>query len=350
MDVHDEPMKEAGAVLVGLASELANVVMATQSLQLRLIGLKPDKDAPLTPDTPDPDPTAALDPRAGQTAARFAWQPALDEEWLASASPVETARVWAAALPFADHDPTAVEALARAEARLEEIHPEAMSHYRQLRAGGSDAADAMLASAPIFDQPTVAGDLSAASAVVPAHLEPRPAPETIDLGKDVGLDSSLGVGADAAQSHVLERPEHSSTLSSESPSARASKARTPDLFSTGDEPSVGTFGEASEAPHLDTAPEAAPSLMPETPGASEHTPPGIDEGELSAEASEYLAYADRLHEAIATSPEPEATKAAELVMRNFPTANEAVDRMPTPRPKATSPSPTKKLAKRLGRH
>src|SRR4051794_38276949 len=109
MDVHDEPMREAASVVVGIANELANVVMATQSLQLRLIGLKPDKDAPLTPDTPEPEPTLALDPRAGEAAARVAWQPALNEEWLAKATPVETARVWAAALPFAPHDPSAAD-------------------------------------------------------------------------------------------------------------------------------------------------------------------------------------------------------------------------------------------------
>src|SRR5690606_34490417 len=142
-EIHDDPLREAAAAIVGLGNELANVVMATQSLQLRLIGLKPDKDAPLEDESLDEPEVSLPELRSQQAAARFGWQPALNDEWLADATPVEAARAWAAAVPFAEQEPSAALAMARAEARLEEIHPEAMAEYRGLRSAGRDPAAAM---------------------------------------------------------------------------------------------------------------------------------------------------------------------------------------------------------------
>jgi hypothetical protein len=79
--------------------------------------------------------------------------------------------------------------------------------------------------------------------------------------------------------------------------------------------------------------------------------PTLDEPGLAPDTpSPYATYAESLHATAATSPEPEATLAAEMAMRNFPNAPEAVARPPRPRATPTSgPTVRKKLIKRLKR-
>jgi hypothetical protein len=369
-EVHDDPLREASHAIVGIANELAAVVMATQSLQLRLIGLKPDKDAPLAPpDAPEPTPP---DVRTSQAAARFAWQPALNDEWLAKANPVETARAWAAALPFVDREPSAALALARTEARLNEVHPEAMAHYRDLRSEGRDPAEAMLDSAPLFDTPSASASTRQAPAAASPHQGTRPSAAT-RFGRDLGLD-------DTAEVHLEHAPYASSASKSSryddvspgvsAPAATGVPSRATASSATTTHRSIVEADDAPEmAADLDdlplptraaTAGEAAENLSQEELGqakAANAEPdiaatPNVDESTLGQEAgARHTAHADNLHaEALSTAqPQSEAARAAEVAMRTFPNAHEAVDRVPRPRTPTSRPQKKRVLGRVLRR-
>lgn len=90
--------------------------------------------------------------------ARMTWAPAHDPRWLNTAGLLDVARIWGAAMPYADrgarwYDPTAASAMAKCEARLRTLHPYAMARYDRLRADGAGAADAMRQAAPLFTAP-----------------------------------------------------------------------------------------------------------------------------------------------------------------------------------------------------
>lgn len=90
--------------------------------------------------------------------ARLLWAPAHDRAWLSQADLLQTARVWGAALPYADRgskqfDPTAGSAMHKCETRLRTLHPHAMSRYDRLRQDGWEPAAAMREAAPLFDRP-----------------------------------------------------------------------------------------------------------------------------------------------------------------------------------------------------
>jgi hypothetical protein len=96
--------------------------------------------------------------RAERDAARTGWAPALDPRWLRHATLVDTARVWGAAMPYADrsvpwYEPTAATALRKSEERLRELHPHAMARYDRLRGDGLNPAEAMRGAAPLFARP-----------------------------------------------------------------------------------------------------------------------------------------------------------------------------------------------------
>jgi hypothetical protein len=86
---------------------------------------------------------------AEAAAARTRWAPALDPGWLADAALPDVARAWSAARPW-EHDPRAARALERAEARMHDLHPAAMSAYDRRRGAGSSRAEAMLATTGDF--------------------------------------------------------------------------------------------------------------------------------------------------------------------------------------------------------
>jgi hypothetical protein len=373
-EIHDDPFREAAHAVVGLANELANIIMATQSLQLRLIGLKPDKDAPVAPDAPEPKPEVAIDPRAGQAVARFAWEPALREEWLATANPVETARVWAAALPFANHDATAAEAMLRSESRLEEIHPEAMAQYHELRAQGHDPAEAMLAAAPTFDQPTTGTGTGGGADELAVRPALRTGAGNVALAHELALDNPLAL--DAPHSVLVHghgaRATSRLTASTSAPAATgvpshrtsSSQTTTHDGVVEADEAAPDVIG--AEAPaagaRAEAAAEAFENLAQEELGLAKGAnaqpdlaaTPAVDEHILGEEAgARHTARADSLHARAAdASPAPlppEAARAAEIAMRTFPTAHEAVDRIPRPRTPSPGPKPKKVLSKILKR-
>ena len=92
---------------------------------------------------------------AGRAAARADWAPALDEDWIRGADLASVARIWGAAMPYADplspwHEPAAGTAMRRCEDRLRVLHPYAMRHYDRLRGERMSPADAMRAAAPFF--------------------------------------------------------------------------------------------------------------------------------------------------------------------------------------------------------
>jgi hypothetical protein len=101
--------------------------------------------------------------RADTEAARVAWAPALNPDWLRQADLPQTATVWGAAMPYADrsvpwYQAAAAAAMRRAEDHLHDLHPYAMAYYDRLRNNGAGPADAMQQAAPLFARPPRAQD------------------------------------------------------------------------------------------------------------------------------------------------------------------------------------------------
>jgi hypothetical protein len=82
--------------------------------------------------------------------ARAGWAPAHDSRWLAQSDLLQTARVWSAAVAYAEADPTAGSAVRRCEERLRALHPYAMAWYDRLRGEGTGAIEAMHMAVPLF--------------------------------------------------------------------------------------------------------------------------------------------------------------------------------------------------------
>jgi hypothetical protein len=89
---------------------------------------------------------------AAHAAARLAWSPAFDDDWLRRASTVELGQAWSAAMPWAHTDREAAKASERVETRLAVLHPEAMAAYHLARAGGASHGEAMTEAGPLFAQ------------------------------------------------------------------------------------------------------------------------------------------------------------------------------------------------------
>jgi hypothetical protein len=130
--------------------------------------------------------------RADREAARAGWAPALDPAWLRQADLFQTARVWGHAMPYADrsapwYEPAATTAMRKAEDRLRDLHPYAMSHYDRLRTDGTGPAEAMREAAPLFARPARAYDtpytprpvltMSSGEPLIWAATEPPPGPD-----------------------------------------------------------------------------------------------------------------------------------------------------------------------------
>lgn len=91
--------------------------------------------------------------------ARLRWAPAHDPRWLRQADMLQTARVWGAAMPYADEgtswfDRSAQSAMDKCENRLRTLHPYAMSRYDRLRADGYVPQAAMREATPLFSGPS----------------------------------------------------------------------------------------------------------------------------------------------------------------------------------------------------
>lgn len=89
---------------------------------------------------------------------------------------------------------------------------------------------------------------------------------------------------------------------------------------------------------------------PESEPAVTHPGPDIPDVEPAVGPDHpYVQYADQLHELIPHSPDPEATRAAEGFMRQWPTANDAVHKSPSQGPKAKPSSKAAQPSKTLRR-
>jgi hypothetical protein len=93
--------------------------------------------------------------RADRAAALASWAPGLDPNWMRQADLIQTARIWGAAVPYADPaDPwseaSAAIAVQRCEERLRVLHPYAMRRYDANRSQGLAPVEAMRAAAPFF--------------------------------------------------------------------------------------------------------------------------------------------------------------------------------------------------------
>jgi hypothetical protein len=113
--------------------------------------------------------------RAERAAARARWAPGNDQQWLRDAGLLDVAKVWAAAIPYADRtgklfEKSAESAVMRCESRLRDLHPYAMSRYDRLRADGTGAVKAMYEALPLFTRPSHAYERTAAA--VRSALEP----------------------------------------------------------------------------------------------------------------------------------------------------------------------------------
>jgi hypothetical protein len=338
-DVHDDPLREGANAIVGLASEFSNVIMATQSLQLRLIGLKPDKDAPLE-DALEEAAEEIANPhlRAQQQAnARFAWQPALNDEWLSDATPIEAARAWAAAVPFAKDEPSAALAMARTEVRLNEVHPEAMAEYRQLRSEGWAPTDAMLECAELFDRPSLSA--SGPEATASTSLASSRTSARTSLTHDMGLEHSAHLGMDNPISLNLPPGHHSASAGAAyDQTLGASTRATPSAFDddaaeAGAElddalvaqvPGTGAENVLQEDINLTASPTAGP-----TPAQSAEANVAAEGPDLTPQAGANLSPTD-------------------IAMRAFPDAHEAAQRTAQLQP-AARPQKKKVLQKVLKR-
>ena len=143
---------------------------------------------------------------ADRGTARAQWAPGLDPHWLRRADLIQTARIWGAAMPYADrstawYDSTAEKAMRNCEERLRGLHAAAMAHYDRLRGEGRGPAEAMREAAFLFARPAAAYE---------GHYMPRSA-----LGAGSGQDLTWVAGpepgasdldsADLAEADVQER-------------------------------------------------------------------------------------------------------------------------------------------------
>jgi hypothetical protein len=140
--------------------------------------------------------------RADQAADRTWWQPALDPDWLDRADLADTTRAWGMAMPYSHpaaswHDPAAATAMRRCEDRLRVLHPDAMTHYDQLRSQGADAAAAMREATPRFGLPSGI-DTAARSARMALSVRPgskrRPTARADRGGKPWRHDFPVTIG------------------------------------------------------------------------------------------------------------------------------------------------------------
>lgn len=164
-------------------------------------------------------------------------------------------------------------------------------------------------------------------------------PPEADLGLTDSPDTPGGGAGEAAEAEPELSPDSETEEETVAPEATAEDIdkQLDSHIVTNTEPTVNEYTYKSE-PEMGPSPEPEPTL-----------PVGIRPGELEAADMKYLRYADKIEETIATSPDPEATKAAVSVMRNWPTADAAVEKTPSPRVHKPSDPPKKTLGKKLGR-
>jgi hypothetical protein len=159
LDVVDEAIRSAAKDTVAIASILTALIRAGLDFKARVERLRVERDEQARKDQ-----QAQLDAERAATRARYA--PGNDSAWLRDAGLLEVARVWGAAVPFADRgselfEESAESAVLNCEIRLRDLHPYAMSRYDRLRADGMEPAEAMYEALPLFARPVHAYEQTA---------------------------------------------------------------------------------------------------------------------------------------------------------------------------------------------
>jgi hypothetical protein len=80
---------------------------------------------------------------AQETSDRLRFSRGVEDRWVRSSSTSELLDAWSTALPYLGREPLADLAVDRVEARLRQLHPEAMATYDAGRAGGFDRRDCL---------------------------------------------------------------------------------------------------------------------------------------------------------------------------------------------------------------
>jgi hypothetical protein len=249
--------------------------------------------------------------------------------------------------------------MARSEARLAEINPQAMAGYQQLRAEGMSPADAMLEAAALFEKPPVGPQLSRDPLDASAGLSAR-AGASASATNELSLDTPVSLGLENPISLNLQPTHHASAAA--------------DAFDAAlDAPELGAkqSGFEDDGPELgaelEDAAVLAPSLTADAAQASAQddlvlgadgpqadAAPTLDVPDLQAGASPTLEAAPDLQASAdaptlsASAPQSEASRAAQISMRTFPEASAAAER--TAQIQATArPQKKKTLSKVLKR-
>lgn len=150
-ETHPDLIHDAARHTMQQAMQMLSIAAATAPIIARQVRIRAERD--------QRERRALIEQaRQHRATARIRWAPAHDSRWLRDADLLDAARVWGAAVPYANRasrwfDPTAETAMHRCESRLRTLHPHAMARYDRLRADGLTPNAAMRQSAPLFKRP-----------------------------------------------------------------------------------------------------------------------------------------------------------------------------------------------------
>lgn len=140
---HPDPAGEGIARVAQLAAMTISVAEAAARLRANRAHHAADEDARCAA-------AERAQARTDHAQARLGWAPALDQAERNASSTSELLDQWAAAVPYASSDNGAATAVTLAEARLKDLHPEAMQIYDRARADGYDHVIAMVEAQYLF--------------------------------------------------------------------------------------------------------------------------------------------------------------------------------------------------------
>lgn len=186
MTDHPDPQGEAAARVAQLAAMTLSVGEAmarlrSQRLHDRALGEQQ---------------TAAVlraQQSAQEAADRLRFSRALEDRWVRSSSTSELLDAWSTALPYLGREPLADLAAERVEARLRQLHPEAMATYHAGRAGGFARRDCLDVASTLWR-----GEYG---------LDPLGTPVAQDLGNRAGPEQSLAEHERQQAAANLGRPD-----------------------------------------------------------------------------------------------------------------------------------------------
>ena len=145
-----DPFEEAAQAAVRDAIKMATIVMSVARAERRI-----RERMKLAQEARDDHARRELEAKehAERAALRAEWAPANDQDWIRHADLADTAIAWCAAVPYAETDDTAMQAVDNCEKRLRQLHPHAMARYDRLRVDGAKRIRAMREAAPLFTRP-----------------------------------------------------------------------------------------------------------------------------------------------------------------------------------------------------